>query len=96
MKIRTILAAFAMAAFIFSCGGNENKADGHDDHGTEMAAALDVEVDNKIDPICNMEMKEGMVRDTIHHNDKLYGFCSKSCKETFEKTPEDYLDKMGN
>lgn len=96
MKIRTILAAFAMAAFIFSCGGNGNKAEEHEDHGMEMAEALDVEVDNKIDPICNMEMKEGMVRDTIHYNGNLYGFCSKSCKETFAKTPEDYLDKMGN
>lgn len=94
MKISTILTAIALTAFVYSCGGNENANHG-DDHGMDVAQALDVKVDNKIDPVCQMEMKEGMVKDTVHYHENLYGFCSKSCKETFAKTPEDYLDKLG-
>ncbi|MDD3458810.1 MAG: YHS domain-containing protein [Weeksellaceae bacterium] len=95
MKSTFIIAAFIMTAFLISCGGNENKTLTHDDHQMmDVAEALDVEVDNKIDPICEMEMKAGMVKDTIHYNESIYGFCSKSCKETFAKAPEDYLDKM--
>lgn len=96
MKITSILTGIAMMAFLFSCGGNEKQGVAQDDHGMEMAEALNVEVDNKIDPVCGMEMKSGIIRDTLHYNENLYGFCSKSCKTTFAKTPEDFQDKFGN
>jgi YHS domain-containing protein len=51
-------------------------------------------VDNTIDPVCDMEAKAGMVYDTIHYNNKIYGFCSTHCKEEFAKNPNDYLSKM--
>lgn len=95
MKFSTVLTAFAMVALIYSCGGNAGGDSASGDHGAEMAS-LDVKIDNKIDPVCQMEMKEGMTKDTVHYHESVYGFCSKNCKETFAKTPEDFLDKLGN
>lgn len=94
MKISSVLMAIAMTGFIYSCG---NKTENHSEDGNhemEMAETLDVKIDNKIDPVCGMEMKEGMIRDTIHLNENTFGFCSKNCKETFAKKPEEFLDKM--
>lgn len=48
---------------------------------------------NKIDFYCGMDITKYGVTDTVHYKSKLYGFCSKSCKEEFEKTPEKYLAK---
>lgn len=93
MKLIKIIIPAVLVAFLFSCGGNSE----HGHHEMDMAEALDVKVDNTIDPICNMEVGgEGTVFDTIHYNEHVFGFCSSKCKEKFAKTPEDYLDKMGN
>jgi YHS domain-containing protein len=44
-------------------------------------------VDNKKDPSCGMPVSAG-ISDTAHYKDKVLGFCSKECKESFEKNPE--------
>ena len=31
------------------------------------------------------------VGDTAHYNGKVYGFCSKGCKDKFVKSPADYV-----
>lgn len=66
-----------------------------DEHQMHAAHKLDVKVDNKIDPICNMNTDEHL-SDTIHYNNKVYGFCSTSCKEEFSKNPESYLEKLNS
>lgn len=49
--------------------------------------------DNKIDFYCQMDIAKYGVSDTTHYKGKLYGFCSKMCKDEFLKTPEKYLTK---
>jgi YHS domain-containing protein len=47
-------------------------------------------VDNKKDFACGMPVTAG-IDDTCHYNNKVYGFCSKECKEEFLKNPKQYL-----
>ncbi len=46
--------------------------------------------DAKKDLVCGMPTSAG-VSDTLHYNDKVYGFCSKECKDEFVKNPTSYL-----
>jgi YHS domain-containing protein len=41
-------------------------------------------VDNKKDPSCGMPVSAG-VSDTLHFKNKVLGFCSTECKESFLK-----------
>lgn len=94
-KTITIITTAILSMTIFSCKENSKeievkKADDKMMHATHN---LDVKVDNKIDPICEMETASH-VSDTIHYGDKVYGFCSSGCKEEFAKNPEQYLSKL--
>ena len=44
-------------------------------------------VDNRKDPSCGMPVTAG-ISDTAHYKNKVLGFCSKECKEDFQKNPE--------
>jgi YHS domain-containing protein len=44
-------------------------------------------VDNKKDPSCGMPVTAG-VSDTLHFKNKVLGFCSSECKESFTKDAE--------
>lgn len=46
--------------------------------------------DAKKDLVCGMPTSAG-ISDTLHYKDKMYGFCSKECKEEFVKKPSAYL-----
>ncbi|UUC46009.1 YHS domain-containing protein [Flavobacterium cerinum] len=47
--------------------------------------------DNTIDFFCKMDITRYGVSDTLHYKGKLYGFCSKMCKDEFRKNPDSYL-----
>jgi putative intracellular protease/amidase/YHS domain-containing protein len=49
--------------------------------------------DNIKDLYCGMPLKAG-VGDTAHYKGKVYGFCSKECKDEFEKNPAAYLAEI--
>jgi YHS domain-containing protein len=44
-------------------------------------------VDNRKDPSCGMPVTAG-IHDTAHYKGNVLGFCSKECKEGFQKNPE--------
>ncbi|MES2370986.1 MAG: hypothetical protein V4557_00300 [Bacteroidota bacterium] len=44
-------------------------------------------VNNKKDPACGMPVSAG-IGDTAHYKNLVLGFCSKECKEAFDKNPE--------
>lgn len=46
--------------------------------------------DAKKDLVCGMPTSAG-ISDTLHYSDKVYGFCSKECKDEFVKNPAAYL-----
>jgi len=45
-----------------------------------------------IDPVCAMKVKAGNTR-TIRFEEKLFGFCSESCKKKFVAEPRKYIKK---
>ncbi len=47
-------------------------------------------LDSKKDHVCGMPVSAG-ISDTAHFNAKVYGFCSKECKDEFVKEPLQYL-----
>jgi YHS domain-containing protein len=49
--------------------------------------------DYKKDPACGMPLTAG-VEDTLHYKGKLYGFCSKECKEAFLQNPDSSLAQI--
>jgi YHS domain-containing protein len=59
------------------------------------ASAATVEYANKIDYICGMEV-QAEYTDTCHYKGKVYAFCSESCKEEFQASPETYLSMEDN
>ncbi|SMC50419.1 YHS domain-containing protein [Moheibacter sediminis] len=97
MKTITIITTAIIATSIFSCKEKQEQIEvkNADEHIMHASQNLDVKVDNKIDPICEMETA-GHVSDTIHYDGKIYGFCSSGCKEEFSKNPQQYLSKLGN
>ncbi len=45
------------------------------------------------DPVCNMNIDEKKAAATSEYKGITYYFCSKICKEKFDKDPEKYLSK---
>ena len=46
----------------------------------------------QIDPVCGMEVEENAKVMNYLHQDKTYYFCALSCKNQFERSPEEYLE----
>ncbi len=44
------------------------------------------------DPVCGMEVDEGAAELKSEYKGKKYYFCNATCKESFEKNPEQYAD----
>lgn len=51
-------------------------------------------LDNAKDFYCGKDVHKYGISDTLHYKGKIYGFCSKMCKEEFVKAPDKYLAKQ--
>lgn len=95
-NIFTVLASFSLLAI--ACQSSPAKQDKPATDTVAMKTTTDTSanifehmiVDNKKDPSCGMPVSAG-IGDTAHYKDHVLGFCSKECKETFEKNPEGML-----
>lgn len=47
------------------------------------------------DPVCGMQINESDVTEASMYHGKTYYFCSKTCKDTFDKDPAKYAHKEG-
>jgi YHS domain-containing protein len=47
------------------------------------------------DPVCGMEVEESRAAAMSTYDGSTYYFCSKSCKEDFDRDPTKYLAKTG-
>jgi len=56
----------------------------------DETATLKSQCDNEADLVCGMPLSSG-VGDTAHYTGKVFGFCSKGCKDKFSKNPTKYL-----
>jgi YHS domain-containing protein len=43
-----------------------------------------------LDPVCSMKIDRD-VEDTLQYQGKIYGFCSESCKESFQESPQKWV-----
>ncbi len=84
MKISKILFfALIASALIISCTQKPK-----DSAVEEKTASVSLASD--ADPVCHMNVK-GIQADTTLYNNKVYGFCSDVCKDSFKKNPEKYI-----
>ena len=47
----------------------------------------------RTDPVCGMQVEEKDAAGQSEHEGSTYYFCSPSCKEKFDQSPEDYTDQ---
>jgi Cu+-exporting ATPase len=45
------------------------------------------------DPVCGMQVEDAGAAGQSDHNGTTYYFCSTSCKDKFDESPEDYTSK---
>ncbi|WP_082671907.1 YHS domain-containing protein [Chryseobacterium sp. JAH] len=91
MKSIFILAVF-LSVSVVSCGQDAPIVKHKKSMNTSGKNISDVEVINKVDPICQMQTA-GFTKDTMTYKNKVYGFCSVYCKDEFKKDPEKYVQK---
>jgi YHS domain-containing protein len=94
---KRILPFIAGALFFISCKESKKKeiesvTHKHQDSMVikEEANYKDIIFDSKKDLICGMPTSAG-ISDTAHFMGKIYGFCSKECKDEFYKNPSAYV-----
>ena len=94
MIIKKIVYILTLLLLFSSC---KNKAEVKTEHKSEVLDPKNplnkLKYDNKIDFYCQMDIVKYGVSDSTHYKGKLYGFCSKMCKDEFLKSPEKYLNK---
>ena len=49
-------------------------------------------MEKRTDPICGMQIDESDAVGTTESHGTTYYFCSPSCKQKFEESPEDYAE----
>ena len=58
--------------------------------GSNVTKFRDVKFAVNTDLVCKMSLSQG-ITDTLHHDNKIYGFCSFGCVAKFRANPEAYL-----
>lgn len=43
------------------------------------------------DPVCGMKISYKAAAEILKYKNKTYCFCAKTCRETFEQSPEGYV-----
>jgi len=87
MRKLLIVCAIMIAAACNNNKPSDTKTESSDSTMKAVKAKYTLNmVDNKIDLSCGMPLTAG-IEDTCHYNGKVYGFCSKECKDEFVKNP---------
>ncbi len=92
--MKNIVYILLLVLVLSSCKKEESKKEVKETSFEKPTNALNnLKYNNKIDFYCQMDIVKYGVSDTVIYKGKLYGFCSKMCKDEFLKTPEKYLEK---
>ncbi|MEO8386167.1 MAG: YHS domain-containing protein [Betaproteobacteria bacterium] len=70
----------------FGCGAHMMGGHGHGHHG----GSADSDGDTK-DPVCGMSVDRDKSTAASVYRGKTYSFCSTTCRDKFEQTPEKYI-----
>jgi YHS domain-containing protein len=89
---KTLAFALVIGFFAVACGSGDTKTEAPVTDSTAMQKDTThlfehLLVNNKKDPTCGMPVTAG-ISDTAHYKELVLGFCSKECKEEFQKNPE--------
>ena len=100
MKITSIGRPLLLFCLLTACNNNEKKVEPALEKAPKTTIVnetakpeepyRDLIFDDKNDFVCGMPVTAG-VSDTAQYKEKLYGFCSKECKEAFLKEPDTYV-----
>ena len=73
----------------FGCGAHMM---GHRHHGKHTGGNDRIQEPSQArDPVCGMMVDTATAKSTIH-NGRAYYFCSETCRNTFEKSPQDWAE----
>jgi YHS domain-containing protein len=93
----TVWFVLLIVTVLFACNNSNNAKAVEAPHKDPATVAKPkqpfegVEFASKMDLACGMLLSAG-IQDTVHYKGKIYGFCSKECKDDFLKTPEAFLN----
>lgn len=91
-----LLFALLVVTVLFACKNRDDAKAVETTHSDSTTVATPkqpfegVAFASKMDLACGMLLTAG-IQDTAHYKGKVYGFCSKECKDEFLKTPEAFL-----
>lgn len=91
MKHKLILTVL-LSISLLSCAQETPKVKHSKSMATPVENLKNVKVVNAEDPVCHMKTAE-YLKFTATYKNKVYGFCSASCKDEFNKNPETYVQK---
>jgi YHS domain-containing protein len=67
--------------------------------GQQLAIGMGTEEDGdgleRLDPVCLMDVDPATARWTSQYGGRTFYFCSPSCKKSFERNPQEYLEDVG-
>ena len=81
------LTAFTAGAVYSECSQDKKCCSSKEDVASKDPTAQDV----VIDPVCGMDVKVSDSKYSSKYKDKMYYFCSSSCKKSFDKNPSKYI-----
>lgn len=93
MKFKHLLL-FSLAIVLWNaCKNNTNPQPATPEKSATTAASTEtLPWAGDKDFVCGMHIDQ-TVEDTVHFGGKVYGFCSPSCKESFQAEPAKYVGK---
>jgi len=95
-KFLYTICLFVLAACLGCSSGEMSKTNASTMTSSASKAAEDLKnlkFDYPKDPACGAALSEG-IGDSTEYKGKLYGFCSKECKDKFVKSPESFLARI--
>lgn len=95
-KTYTIVLAFILLAqYNVHAQDTGQKQEPGKNNPAKKIAIKKTDLADEKDLVCGMQAFR-FLKDTAVVNNKIYGFCSQSCKKTFKESPDKYMNKKKN
>ncbi len=96
--MKKVLLMTALACGLFSCNqGSPETTKSETNSPAPAEGKMNVklaQLSSDMDYVCGMSITDDGISDTASYEGKLYGFCSKECKDEFVKEPGKFLPKQ--